>query len=64
MLRAVPRTTFIAASIELAFRSGILISAIFCSCSCVTAPSGLPLGEAALSLCQRPRAEVPRSAAP
>jgi hypothetical protein len=41
-----------------------LISAIFCSCSCVTAPSGKPLGEAALSLCQRPRAEVPRSAAP
>ncbi len=47
MLRAVPSTTFMAASIEPAFRSGILISAIVCSCSRVTVPTGLPLGEGA-----------------
>ena len=47
MLRAVPSTTFTAASIKPAFRSGILISTIFRSCWRVTVPTGLPLGEAA-----------------
>ena len=47
MLRAVPSTTFTAASIEPAFRSGILISAIFRSCWRVTVPTGLPVGVAA-----------------
>ena len=63
MLRAVPSTTFMAASIEPLFRSSILISAIVRSCSRVTVPTGLPLGAAAPFAMPAPSRRAPRSAA-
>ena len=58
MLRAVPATMLIAASTEAAFRSGILVSAIFFTCSRVSlatlvlfgAAEAVSMPEAAMSM--------------